>query len=143
MACTHVDNCPLFPLLSDSLPDWIADYCEGERNGTNCARYQLGLSGQTVPITLLPNGRYAHSLATRTVSEAAELRPAVYPPMVARAARRHERSEPGPTVLGLLNSPGSPEPTQPTQPTHRTRPEAGRTLGRWWTRVVRWLLAPI
>ena len=57
MSCSHSANCPLFAqfAMEPALAIWKQHFCDGEH--TKCARYQLGLKGQTVPITLLPNGK--------------------------------------------------------------------------------------
>jgi Ankyrin repeats (3 copies) len=57
MTCSHSNDCPLFAqfAMEPALAVWKKHFCDGEY--TNCARYQLGLKGETVPITLLPNGK--------------------------------------------------------------------------------------
>ena len=57
MSCSHSSNCPLFAqfAMEPALTIWKQHFCEGEH--TKCARYQLGLKGATVPITLMPNGK--------------------------------------------------------------------------------------
>ena len=60
MSCTHSSNCPLFAqfaqfAMEPALAVWKQHYCDGEF--AKCARYQAGLKGKTVPITLLPNGK--------------------------------------------------------------------------------------
>ena len=57
LSCTHADSCPLFPRLQASLEGWRRNYCDHATNWNTCARYERSLSGATVPITLLPNGR--------------------------------------------------------------------------------------
>lgn len=59
MACSHAAGCPLFPLLRASLQGWRDYYCDSEDRWRDCARYQLSLTGERVPITLLPNGHHA------------------------------------------------------------------------------------
>ena len=63
MSCTHTDACPLFPKLNASLRGWRDAYCDSDRGWRHCARYNRSLSGVSVPLTLLPNGKYAHALA--------------------------------------------------------------------------------
>jgi hypothetical protein len=41
--------------MEPALAIWKKHFCDGEY--TNCARYQMGLKGEVVPITLLPNGK--------------------------------------------------------------------------------------
>lgn len=57
MSCTHTSNCPLFAqfAMEPALAIWKKHFCDGEYS--KCARYQLGIKGATVPITLLPNGK--------------------------------------------------------------------------------------
>ena len=57
MSCSHSANCPLFAqfAMEPALAVWKQHFCDGEH--TKCTRYQLGLKGATVPITLLPNGK--------------------------------------------------------------------------------------
>ena len=57
MSCSHSSSCPLFAqfAMEPALAIWKKHFCDGEY--TNCARYQKGLKGEVVPITLLPNGK--------------------------------------------------------------------------------------
>jgi len=57
MSCTHSSNCPLFAqfAMEPALAVWKQHFCDGEF--IKCSRYELGLKGETVPITLLPNGK--------------------------------------------------------------------------------------
>ena len=57
MSCSHSSSCPLFAqfAMEPALAIWKKHFCDGEY--TNCARYQLGLKGEVVPLTLLPNGK--------------------------------------------------------------------------------------
>ena len=57
MSCSHSSSCPLFAqfAMEPALAVWKKHFCDGEY--TNCARYQKGLIGEVVPITLLPNGK--------------------------------------------------------------------------------------
>ena len=57
MSCSHSKDCPLFAqfAMEPALAVWKNHFCDGEY--TNCARYQLGLKGETIPLTLLPNGK--------------------------------------------------------------------------------------
>ncbi|MHB1529697.1 MAG: ankyrin repeat domain-containing protein [Acidiferrobacteraceae bacterium] len=56
MACSHTHHCELFAqfALNPALRVWQTHYCEGEFQ--SCARYQLSLTGESVPLNLLPNG---------------------------------------------------------------------------------------
>jgi hypothetical protein len=62
VGCSHAGDCPLFPLLKASLRDWRDYYCDSEDRWLECARYELSLTGERVPISLLPNGRHAQHL---------------------------------------------------------------------------------
>lgn len=57
MSCSHTVSCPLFAqfAMEPALAVWKSHFCDGEF--TKCARYQLGLKGAAVPITLFPNGK--------------------------------------------------------------------------------------
>ena len=57
MSCSHSSGCPLFAqfAMEPALAVWKKHFCDGDY--IKCARYQLGLKGKTVPITLLPNGK--------------------------------------------------------------------------------------
>ena len=59
MSCLHTKACPLFPHLRESLQSWRDYYCDSDQQWHDCARYKLSLTGQSAPITLLPNGRSA------------------------------------------------------------------------------------
>jgi ankyrin repeat protein len=56
MACTHISHCELYAqfAFNSALEIWKTHYCEGDF--TRCARYQLALADQPVPLNLLPNG---------------------------------------------------------------------------------------
>ena len=57
MSCSHSSDCPLFAqfAMEPALAVWKQHFCDGDF--TKCARYQLGLKGQSVPLTLMPNGK--------------------------------------------------------------------------------------
>jgi len=73
MACSHTNNCELFPqfALNPALKVWQVHYCEGEF--TQCARYQRSLEGKTIPLNLLPNGKRIETPRTSTAYGAAAL----------------------------------------------------------------------
>ena len=56
MECSHVKSCGLFVqfALNPALDLWKEHYCFGEH--TKCVRYKLSKKGQSLPLTLLPNG---------------------------------------------------------------------------------------
>ena len=57
MSCSHVKNCELFVqfALNPALDVWKHHYCEATYR--RCVRYQQSSAGQSVPLTLLPNGK--------------------------------------------------------------------------------------
>ena len=57
MSCSHSADCPLFAqfAMEPALAVWKQHFCDGDF--TKCARYQLGLKGSVVPLTLMPNGK--------------------------------------------------------------------------------------
>jgi len=57
MSCSHSTDCPLFAqfAMEPALAIWKQHYCDGDF--TKCARYELGLKGSVVPLTLMPNGK--------------------------------------------------------------------------------------
>lgn len=63
MSCSHSTDCPLFAqfAMEPALAVWKQHFCDGEY--TKCARYQLGLKGSVVPITLMPNGKMIETKA--------------------------------------------------------------------------------
>lgn len=60
MPCTHTTDCQLFPQFAaePALKIWKQHYCEGDFK--KCARYQRSLTGASVPLELLPNGKELH-----------------------------------------------------------------------------------
>lgn len=56
MACSHIQTCELFVqfALNPALGLWKKAYCNA--NYSVCVRYKTALSGEQVPLTLLPNG---------------------------------------------------------------------------------------
>jgi hypothetical protein len=59
VSCLHATTCPLFPQLRSSLQGWRDYYCDSEHEWRDCARYQMSLAGERVPLALLPNGKTA------------------------------------------------------------------------------------
>lgn len=68
MNCTHTRDCQLYAQLAmePSLGIWKKRYCRDAYE--KCARYQLALKGEAIPLTLLPNGK---KLEKRSKSEVA------------------------------------------------------------------------
>lgn len=62
MGCSHATGCPLFPLLRESLRGWRDYYCDSNDQWLGCARYKMSMTGERVPISLLPNGAQARHL---------------------------------------------------------------------------------
>lgn len=58
MECSHVTSCELFAqfALNPALKVWQIHYCDSDQHA-RCARYQMSLRGQPVPLNLLPNGK--------------------------------------------------------------------------------------
>jgi len=73
MACSHTGNCQLYPQFAadPSLKLWQQHYCESNYEG--CARYRIALSGKSIPLTLLPNGKLLHRYRKRDEMNAAAL----------------------------------------------------------------------
>ncbi len=55
--CPHLTDCAIFQhfQLESTSRVWQIKYCE--TGYKKCARYQLSLAGEPVPLTLLPNGQ--------------------------------------------------------------------------------------
>jgi hypothetical protein len=65
MACSHTGNCELYVQFAadPSIEVWKNHFCNS--NYKKCARYNLSLSGASVPLNLLPNGKeIAHEVGT-------------------------------------------------------------------------------
>lgn len=73
MSCSHTQNCQLYPQFAadPSLKLWQQHYCES--NFKACARYKIALSGKSIPLTLLPNGKLLHRYRKRDEMNAAAL----------------------------------------------------------------------
>lgn len=57
MACSHTTNCELYVQFAadPSIEVWRNHFCNS--NYKKCARYNLSLTGASVPLNLLPNGK--------------------------------------------------------------------------------------
>lgn len=128
MPCSHANDCPLFPLLRSSLRGWRDYYCDTEDRWLDCARYKLSLTGQLVPISLLPNGREAHHL--RNAPEPGSFGQTAPP---SRAYPGSARFESAPTARPLHPTPKAPQPFW-NPPAQSTR--------HWWTRLADWMRGP-
>lgn len=149
MSCTHATTCPLFPKLNASLRGWRDAYCDTDAGWHRCARYTRSRSGVSVPLTLLPNGKYAHTIAggqpaptrfaavpvSRRADPAAPFETAVSAPERVPAPptdwSREWAEAPAPTVRAtatVTRAPALPAPTA-------VRPG-------WWSRLVTWLRTP-
>ena len=55
--CPHCDSCEMYGLFKfeGTLSVWKINYCQGDFK--RCERYQLSAKGESIPITLLPNGK--------------------------------------------------------------------------------------
>ena len=145
MACSHSAGCPLFPKLNASLRGWRDAYCDSDTEWRSCARYTQSLTGRSVPITLLPNGKYAHTM-TRTAPGSGSVTASGTGPVPARSSRfaslpRVATAPPGSPfeqapaqAAPPLVRPPTPAATAPTPP-----PPTGRS---WSTRLVDWMRGP-
>lgn len=63
LGCPRMHGCPMYPMFKSKsfLETLIAMYCEADY--ARCVRFQRATAGESVPPTLLPNGR---DLAERT-----------------------------------------------------------------------------
>lgn len=139
MACSHSGGCPLFPKLNASLRGWRDAYCDSDTEWRSCARYTQSLTGRSVPLTLLPNGKYAHTM-TRAAGPAdpppggRQLRFASLPRVAAASPESPFEDVPEQPAPVLVRSPLPVAPAPPPPP-----PPA---RGRWWTRLVNWMRGP-
>jgi hypothetical protein len=157
MACSHASGCPLFPKLNASLSGWRDAYCDSDSGWKSCARYTQSLTGQAVPITLLPNGKYAHTVTRSGVGAQApqqrsrfESLPrvgAIRPgtpfedapaPVRAPAASSPWDALPSPVLVRTPTPAPTPAPRQARTPPNPATP----ARERWWTRLVNWMRGP-
>lgn len=132
MGCTHVPDCPLFPKLNASLRGWRDAYCDSDTAWRDCARYQQSNMGRPVPLTLLPNGRLAHTITrSRATAAASPSRFAPASPLLP-AARGSESP--------FEREPVEPQPSEdgPSEGGTRVAAPVRRPAGRW-ARLVAWL----
>jgi hypothetical protein len=152
MSCSHTEECPLFPLLNNSLRSWRNCYCDSEDGWRDCARYKLSLTGRRVPITLLPNGHSAAHLGggidvggcgSSAPPEFGGVPTAVLAPTAPTAAlapaRRLEPAAPvaaPPVAAGPIPLPRAP--VEVARPAHRSPGRAHRL----WFRLLDWMRSP-
>lgn len=141
MACSHSGGCPLFPKLNASLRGWRDAYCDSDTEWRSCARYTQSLTGRSVPIMLLPNGKYAHTM-TRAGAAAA------VPASVAAPAQASRFASLPRVAAAAPESPFEDAPEQaapvlvrPPVPAAPPPPPAPARVG-WWTRLVNWMRGP-
>jgi hypothetical protein len=159
MSCSHVPDCPLFPLLNESLRGWRSYYCNSDQRWHDCARYRMAARGELVPISLLPNGvdaghirtaseRAAHSDPTRAQqpvhgAESTVFEAAPRPPLPAEPA--FDEPTPRPPSDAQSSSPPAAAPAERTQ----VMPQRAATahpwrerLQHWWIQLSTWLGEP-
>lgn len=113
VGCSHATGCPLFPLLNASLQGWRDYYCDSTDRWQECARYKMSLTGERVPISLLPNGHHATHLKREYESVTGQSASSPYDP--SSALSEHLNGH------------------------RRQNPSSGRGL---WTRLVNWMSGP-
>lgn len=146
LGCTHARGCPLFPLLRASLRAWRDYYCDTEDRWRSCARYNLAVRGQPVPISLLPNGHHAeHIRRTADRSGTADTwQPPQRPPSGSDRGSPTRRAWFEPTTTQFEPAPAERHEPSPPTPTpgesagQPVRPGQGSRRG-WWTRLVDWM----
>ena len=157
VGCSHRAGCPLFPLLNASLRGWRDHYCDSENRWHDCARYKLSLTGQLVPITLLPNGH-----------DAQLLRPEPGESGASEPRRAPEQAPPSPetaVAMAQFEPAPAPEPARPLEPSPPAQvPQSAESppsrlarparqahgsvrhrwtgLTGWWTRFADWMTGP-
>jgi hypothetical protein len=155
VGCSHAAGCPLFPLLRASLQGWRDYYCDSEDQWLGCARYQMALTGERVPISLLPNGARARHLeeVTTGTGPSGAAGPGHKPPQtpspdpsgpvieVGGAA-----AQVGPTsstipASAYRSSPAPQIPQSPDRPSRRAARSARSKRG-WWARFTEWMGGP-
>lgn len=160
MSCSHAASCPLFPLLKSSLQGWRDHYCDSDDRWNECARYQMSLTGERVPISLLPNGHHALHLASQANWSGRAEQKQQAP---REAGERHQtpRRSPVSAADQQLQEdirrfdasppiPAAPRHQPPSDRTHLSEPQdsrpgrsrrAGRRRGLW-SRLVDWMSGP-
>lgn len=153
VGCSHAEGCPLFPLLRASLRGWRDYYCDSNTRWRECARYKLALTGQVVPISLLPNGHDAlHLQRARDAEEYGAAAPGpVHRPVPPRpypgspeTTARFEPAPPSAPVPPFEPEPPTPAPQAPASPPTRSTRHArpAHATRHWWSRLVDWMRNP-
>lgn len=114
MGCSHTAGCPLFPLLRASLRGWRDYYCDSEDQWLGCARYQVSLTGERVPISLLPNGARARHLEDAAAD--ADRSGAAYPEQSPQQAQPAQHNPWSPESASW----SQPAPARPPEPSFGT-----------------------
>lgn len=146
MSCSHAAGCPLFPLLRASLQGWRDYYCDSVGQWHDCARYQLALTGEPVPISLLPNGARARHLepaadATGAGVAAPSQAPRQTPPTEPERVPPFEPVFPSDPALHHQPSPLT-QPPHPADRAARHTRRAPRPKRGWWARFADWMRGP-
>jgi len=162
VGCSHTAGCPLFPLLKASLQGWRDYYCDSEDQWRGCARYQVSLTGERVPISLLPNGARARHLEdaaghpdqSGTAHQEQRPQQAQAPqqnPWSAESASWSQPTSGAPAWFGAA-SPPIPDSHDELSPRPQVPPSSGRPSRHarqapspkrgWWARFTEWMGGP-
>lgn len=116
MACTNTESCELYAQFAShpALRVWQTHYCSGDYK--RCARFQLSLQKQMVPLNLLPNGStiaVARSeeayVATALFNAVLKNRPHMVGSLLRTGLDVNARSTNGATALMVAARIGNPE----------------------------------
>ncbi len=113
VGCSHAEGCPLFPLLRASLQGWRDYYCDSVDQWHDCARYQLSLTGERVPISLLPNGATARHLEGTSGASRSSATNSAQTPRQAPRPPQQPQPQPQPDAWSQSIPAGPPEPASP------------------------------
>jgi hypothetical protein len=148
VGCSHAAGCPLFPLLNASLQGWRDYYCDSAEGWRDCARYKVSLTGDRVPISLLPNGH--HAMHLRHPQEAGRPGSSRDAATTADPAAADPSSpfEPAPAPAADPSSPArNPQPLpqpqdDPPRNARRTPGQAPDPRRGLWARLADWMGGP-
>lgn len=116
MACTNTESCELYAQFAShpALRVWQTHYCSGDYK--RCARFQLSIQKQVVPLNLLPNGTtiaVARSeeayVATALFNAVLKNRPHMVGSLLRTGLDVNARSTNGATALMVAARIGNPE----------------------------------